>query len=224
MKNSTNENSTNEGCRCDDGCCGGGNKAAAQSDARGGDACDCRASSSFSGKLRAVIGSAVLIAAALLVARAIARDGGSFSKTDAQAQAFVMPVAATVTTATTKTQSIIGTEIDSFAALNRVAAQTDAVFLFLPGKNGKLPSDAVKGASAKIEKQGQKCGLFTLKTSSPDFAQLTSQATLPAVLVMVKGKGTIWVSGDITEEKLVQGYVTASRVASCCSGGGCSCQ
>ena len=222
MNNSKNENPNNEDCCGGNGCCGGGNKAAAQESAccGGGDSCDCHSSSSSSGKLRTIIGGVVVVAAALLVVRAIAKDSGSASTTEAQQQGFVMPVAAT---ASTKAESVIGTEIDSFDALNR-AAQTDAVFLLLADKNGQLPSDAVKGAAAKIEKQGQKCGLFTLKTSSPDFAQLTSQATLPAVLVMVKGKGTIWVSGDITEEKLVQGYVTASRVAGCCSGGGCSCQ
>jgi len=215
MKNPENKN-----CCGGDSCCGGDNKAAAQENACCGDACDCHASSSssISGKMRTIIGSVVLVAAALLVVRAIAKDSGSASTTDAQA--FVMPAAAP---ATTETQSVIGTQIDSFADLNRVAAQTDAVFLFLPSKDGKLPSDAVKGAAAKIEKQGQKCGLFTLKTSSPDFAQLTDHATLPAVLVMVKGKGTIWVSGDITEEKLVQGYVAASRSGGCCSAGGSCC-
>lgn len=219
MKNPENKN-----CRGGDSCCGGNNKTAAaretaccgSSDA----ACDCHDSfSSSKGRMRTIIGSVVLVAAALLVARAIAKDSGASSTTDTQAQAFVMPVAAPASPAAAG--AVIGTQIDSFADLNRLAAQTDAVFLFLPDKNGKLPSDAVKGAAAKIEKQGQKCGLFTLKTSSPDFGQLTSQATLPAVLVMVKGKGTIWVSGDITEEKLAQGFVAASRAAGCCSGGGC---
>ena len=67
-----------------------------------------------------------------------------------------------------------------------------------------------------IEAQGQKIGLFTLKTDSPDYAQVAAQISVPCVLAMVKGRGMIPVSGDITETKLIQGFVAASS-----SGGGC---
>jgi hypothetical protein len=41
--------------------------------------------------------------------------------------------------------------------------------------------------------------------------------TLPGVLAMVKGKGMSPVSGEITETRLIQGFVAASN----CGPGGC---
>ena len=69
---------------------------------------------------------------------------------------------------------------------------------------------------------GIKLGIFTLKTSSRDYEQFAKASALPGVLAMVKGRGTSTVSGDITEAKLIQGYVAAARVAGsgCCPSGG----
>ncbi|MBU4365897.1 MAG: hypothetical protein L6437_16565, partial [Kiritimatiellae bacterium] len=58
-------------------------------------------------------------------------------------------------------------------------------------------------------------GIFTLKPGSRDYEQIATQMPVPGVLAMVKGRGMIPVSGDITETKLIQGFVAAS------SGGGC---
>jgi hypothetical protein len=43
--------------------------------------------------------------------------------------------------------------------------------------------------------------------------------SVPGVLAMVKGRGMSAISGEITEDKLVQGYVAASRSGGCDSGG-----
>ena len=73
-----------------------------------------------------------------------------------------------------------------------------------------------------IATQGQKVSLFTLKTDSADYKQIATQVSVPGIIVMVKGRGMSAVSGDITETKLVQGFVAASSAASCgTAGGGC---
>jgi len=110
-------------------------------------------------------------------------------------------------------------EIGALSELNAVAADTGGVFIFLAGKNEpliKAPLAQMRGAAKMIEAQGQKIGLFTLKTDSPDYAQVATQMAVPCVLAMVKGRGMIPVAGDITEAKLIQGFVAASS-----SGGGC---
>ena len=114
--------------------------------------------------------------------------------------------------------------ISATADLNQVAAKTDAVLIYLPGKDGATPSTvaaALKNTMNTIEKQGSKCGLFALKVGSDDYNNLTAKITSPAVLVMVKGRGCNIVSGDLTEAKLLQSYVAASRAGGCCSGSGC---
>jgi len=70
---------------------------------------------------------------------------------------------------------------------------------------------------------GIKFGIFTLKTSSRDYEQFATAKAVPGVLAMVKGRGMNTVSGDITEWKLIQGYVAASSAAGsggCCPSGG----
>jgi hypothetical protein len=107
--------------------------------------------------------------------------------------------------------------------LNSVAANTDAVFIFLPGKggaSGNPPSTPMRSAANTIEsKIGAKCGLFTLKAGSRDYDNIAAQISVPGVLVMVKGGGMVPISGDITETKLVQGFVAASRAGGCGAGG-----
>jgi hypothetical protein len=63
--------------------------------------------------------------------------------------------------------------------------------------------------------RGGKIGIFTLKTGSPDYTQVSAQMTVPGVLAVVKGKGMSATSGDITETRLVQAYVAASSAGGC---------
>lgn len=122
-------------------------------------------------------------------------------------------------------------EIGALSELNAVAADTGGVFVFLPGKNEpliKAPLAQMRSAAKTIEAQGQKIGLFKLKTDSPDYAQVAAQIPVPSVLAMVKGRGMVPVSGDITETKLIQGFVAASSSGGCgpssgsCGPAGCN--
>lgn len=182
------------------------------------------------GRMRWVPGLIVLIAAVTLAARAMIKNNGASTRT--AALAFVAPPTAQTPAsesgsaagsgAAEKTiEMSVGPSIGALAELNAVAADTDAVFVFLPGKDessGKAPTLQMRGAVRTIESQVRnKIGLFTLKTDSRDYEQVASQVAVPGVLTMVKGRGMSAVSGDITETKLVQAFVAVSS----CGPSGC---
>ena len=121
---------------------------------------------------------------------------------------------------TVKEKKGVGAYLDSLAALNTVAVNQDAVFVFLPAKDSDLVSkditDAITSAQKKIiEATGAKLGLYTLQASSQEYANLASQLSLPGMLVISKGRGMGAVSGGITENKILQAYVTSSRAGGC---------
>jgi MYXO-CTERM domain-containing protein len=201
-----------------------------------GPECGCHAAGP-SGRKRWILGVIVLVAAAAFVARAVINNNGgsaakavsSFAPVSTAEQAPVpngvsasSPVDVPITS-----DAMVWKEIGALADLNAIAAGKDAVFVFLPGKSGTSANaltEQVRGAAMKLESTlGTKIGIFTLKTSSRDYEQFAKASALPGVLAMVKGRGTSTVSGDITEAKLIQGYVAASRVAGsggCCPSGG----
>lgn len=116
----------------------------------------------------------------------------------------------------------VGAMIGTLMELNTVATSSDAVFVYLPGNEANTasaPTTALDAAVRAIATQGAKCAIFTLKPDSPDYAMLAPQMAIPGVLAMVKGKGMMPVSGEITETKLVQGYVAAASAGGCGSGG-----
>jgi hypothetical protein len=119
-------------------------------------------------------------------------------------------------------KAVVGTEIAAFAELNALAADTTAVFVFVPAKSPDAtpaPSAQMEAAARTIAAQGkQKVGIFTLKTDSADYEQILGQVTAPGVLALVKGRGMNAVSGEITETKLVQAFVAASKAGGCGSG------
>jgi hypothetical protein len=119
-----------------------------------------------------------------------------------------------------------GPELDSLASLNKVAAETDAVFILLAAED-KLKMESVttevEAAAKKIQGGGSRICAFTLKKDAPNYAQLAKQFSIPCVLAMVKGRGLRAVSGDITEAKLIQAFVMASRPQSGCCPGASSC-
>jgi hypothetical protein len=121
----------------------------------------------------------------------------------------------------------VGEFIDSLASLNKVAINQDAVFVFVPAKGNDIVSkeitNAIASAEQKIKFKGVSLGLYTLQSSSPEYANIASQLPPPGILVMSKGRGMGAVSGEITETKLLQAYVASSRAGGCCpSGGGSS--
>jgi hypothetical protein len=114
-------------------------------------------------------------------------------------------------------------ELDSLASLNKVAANTDAVFILLSAKDQQDDQTITKeidAAAQKIQANGVRVSAFRLRQGAPEYAQLSKQVSIPCVLAMVKGGGMSAVSGEISEAKLVQAFVTASRPTSgCCPPG-----
>ena len=199
-----------------------------------GSSCGCHATKT-PGRARWVVGTIVLVAAGVLVVRAVTKSAGVATETPTSGFAAVVtpPTPTGGNAAATNSGAValvaetsVGTSIETLAELNTLAAKTDAVFLFVPGKagaSGNVPSAPMRGAAHIIESKGQKCGLFTLKSGSRDYDQIASQMTLPGVLALVKGRGMSAVSGDITETKLVQGFVAASSAGGCGpASGGCA--
>jgi MYXO-CTERM domain-containing protein len=183
-------------------------------------------------KARWVVGVIVLAAAGVMVVRGMVRsDKGS---TQGPAAGFVNPAATQIAAGSAGTNSdaaaagetSVGTTIGAFAELNTVAIKTDAVFIYLLGKEGtavKPPSTPMKAAARTIEAKGIKCGLFTLKPDSPDYDQIAKQMPVPGVVALVKGRGMSAVSGEVTEAKLLQGYVAAGSASKCGPGAGAGC-
>jgi hypothetical protein len=213
--------------------------------------CACHGSGA-SGKARWVICAIVLAVAGILVVRAMTKTDAASAQPQSTAFATPVaspagvPVAASETTpeAAPEATPVVPaqgvpsvsptvvaepaaasaeTMIGAFAELNTVAARSDAVFVYLLGKeetSGSAPATkAMQAAVRTIEAKGSKCAIFTLKAGSPDYASLAPQVARPGVLAMVKGKGMSAVMGEITETKLVQSYVAASSAGGCGSGG-----
>jgi hypothetical protein len=119
-----------------------------------------------------------------------------------------------------------GAELDSFASLNQLAAGVDAVFVLVAaeGEQKMQPiTGALEAAAGKIQSKGSRVSAFTLKRDSTNYAQLVKQFSAPCVVTMVKGRGMSVVSGEITEPKLMQAFVAASRARSACCPGGAPC-
>ena len=188
-----------------------------------GPGCGCHASGSV-GKVRWIVGVFVLVVAGVLVARAVVKTNGA-ATTPASAE-YAAPIApAQAPTAEAKPSDVLK-EIGAFSELNTVAIDTAGVFVVLPGKSetdARVPVAQVLGAARTIGPKIQgKIGTFTLKTGSPDYIQVAAQVTVPSVLALVKGRGMVPVSGEITEAKLVQAYVAASSAGGCGpASGGC---
>ena len=114
----------------------------------------------------------------------------------------------------------IGEMLDSISSLNKIALKQDAVLIFIPDMSQstlkKETEKAIGNAEKLIKSKGIKLGIYTLKVTSTDYSNIKAQLSLPAIVVMTKGKGMGTVTGEITGTKILQAYV-----ASTSGGGGC---
>ena len=101
--------------------------------------------------------------------------------------------------------------------LNAIFTNHDLIFVILPGNDSNSANtlaDRISDATAIIEARHTSVGTFTLSASDPEFSITTERLAitqLPAVLVMsTSGNGAI-ITGDITEEKLLQTYVVVTQ-------------
>ncbi len=180
-------------------------------------------------RTRWVVGMIILLVAATLVARAVVKNHGASTEpaalsfpslaptTTADSQVPVSPVEAVGAT-----DISVGRNIASLSDLNTIAAVNDAVFVYVPAKDGASghpPTASMQSAANRINSQGYKIALFTIERGSRDYTQLAAQMSVPGVLAMVKGRGMSAVSGEITETRLIQGFVAAANAGGCGPGG-----
>lgn len=119
-----------------------------------------------------------------------------------------------------------GQPLDSLASLNKVAMNSDGVFILFAGDDEQTNQSAmrqIETAAGKIQAGGKRISAFKLKKGTQDYAQVANQFSPPCVLAMVKGCGASGVSGEITETKLIQAFVTASQPSSGCCPPGVPC-
>ncbi|MFA6132661.1 MAG: arsenite efflux transporter metallochaperone ArsD [Phycisphaerae bacterium] len=198
----------------------------------------CCGTPSGSKKMKIVVSLAVLVAIAgiFIYKAAAAKSNGSYNTTPACGTGFaVAPNAAAGTSqpSTAPEQSPgeaqagqkIGDYLESLSALNKVAMNQDAVFIFIPNAKGELAADktnaAVLAAQQTLKRSNITLGLYTLRASSPDYAGISSKVQAPAILIASKGKGMAAVSGDVTETKLLQAFVASSSAGGGCGPSGC---
>jgi hypothetical protein len=116
-----------------------------------------------------------------------------------------------------------GAPLTAIADLDTVAAKLDTVFIVVPGKDNapvkKEESAALAAVEQTLNAKGLSTGLFTLQTSSPDYSAVAAQVTPPGIAVLSRGGGTGFVSGGISEPKLMQAYVASTRRGGCGPGG-----
>ena len=183
-------------------------------------------------KTKVIVCLLVAVAATGVLARSVmlkAENGTAPASTAFAAIAVApSPAASPAAKATEKAASPLwGEPLKEMSALNKVAIQKDAVFVYLP-KKGQESDESVRrqieNAAEKIQSKGTKMAIYALDSDSKDYAQITSQTKAPCVLALVRGLGASAVAGDIVEDKLIAAVVTASRPASSCcpSGGGAS--
>ena len=193
-----------------------------------GPGCNC-ATTSPGTKRKVIVCLVVGIVAAVLLVRGFTRKAESEPAQGQKAFAATVPTPspvappATMEKATPTKSSSWGEPLRSLAALNEVAAQEDAVFVYVP-KAGQGPEETVKQqieqAAGKAQSGGTKMSFYTLDGASQDYAQVTNQVPAPCVLALVKGSGMSAVTSDISEEKLLQALVAASRPSGgCCPSG-----
>lgn len=184
-------------------------------------------------KSKMIICLVVVIAAAIVLAHSVMQkaeigvDGrqNGFAAKVLVAEKASSPATNETATGTNRTNlSLWGKPLESLASLNDVAAQKDAVFLYLPAK-GQKPDESVKkeieAAAGKAQSQGKMMALFILDEGSEDYAQVISQVPTPCVLAMVNGTGNSVATTNISEVNLLQSLVAASRPSGC-SPGGCA--
>ena len=199
-----------------------------------GDSTCCSSASGSYSKRKLVVLVIIVFAAGIILARSFMKESTAVSDDTQQLFAAIpqeknnetSPQINAVTNVETsnKTEPTLwGAELDSLASLNKVAADTDAVFVLLAAEDqqgNQAITREIEAAAKKIQSNGSHICAFRLKKDAPDYAQLAKQFSIPCVVAMVKGRGMSAVSGEINEAKLVQAFVTASRPSSgCCPSG-----
>ncbi len=210
-----------------------------------GPGCACGTPPSGGKKTKIAVSLIVLAAVAgiFIYKAVIAKDSGSNNAAAEEGAAFAFaqpapstaPEAETQPSATAKADAAnagqrVGEYLESLSALNTVAINQDAAFVFIPVSKNDLAdtttNKAMLAAQQTLKRSNITLGLYTLPATSPDYSEISAQVQAPAVLVACKGRGMASVSGDVTEQKLLQAFMASSSAGGCgpsgCGPAGCN--
>jgi hypothetical protein len=113
-----------------------------------------------------------------------------------------------------------GASLSGIADLNKVASNLDTVFIIIPSQNNasitKESSVVLASVERTLNAKGLSTGIYTLQTASPDYPDIVAKVTPPGIAVLTKGRGTVFITGDISETNLMQAYVASTRQGGCC--------
>jgi len=188
----------------------------------GGDCCPTASAESGRG-WKTVIFVVIVLAAGGVLAKSLVEKSNQTSS-PSQDQTGFSAIQSGVNSKDISTSSLWRADLDSLSALNTAAADTDAVFILLLGEDqqdSSLFTSEINAAAQKLASAKFRVSAFRLKQTAPEYAQLSKQASMPCVLAMAKGGGMIPVSGQISETRLIQAFVAASRPSSGCGPAGC---
>ncbi len=189
---------------------------------------DCCASSG-GGRLplvKRMISGAVLLAAGVLVVHALIK--GKEAPLDQAQTGFVTEGKSLADLSGSGLATVLcGATIDSVESLNKVAADKDVVFIFLPAADAAADKKFAAEVKAVVEKllgQGKQVAAFTISKDAADHAVLVksfSVKSLPSVAVLGRGCQSLAVSGEVNQDKLLRAYLLASQPRSSCAPGAC---
>ena len=214
------------------GCCSGdsGNSCCPPSD--GNVSPCCNPGDSPWSKTKLLISVIIIVAAIIVGANSFLSVNQATSYTALPVKSFSstlmkIPTAKIEDTAKDKSQASLrevslSQALDSLQALDTLAVDKEVVFLVLPGEAlihaVEIPIQ-VRTVVNNLWQAGKKVGVFTLKSSSPDYAQLSGRfavKSFPCVIVMGRQGTASAVSGDVTEARLYNAFVLASTAVPCC--------
>lgn len=101
----------------------------------------------------------------------------------------------------------------SLDSLNKVAADTQTVFLYLPEQGKKIDKATQKkidNAAEKVRAEKMKVACYSLDPKSSDYSDVTTDIPAPCILILVKAKGmSVLKKEEFTEAKLAEAYKLA---------------
>ena len=221
-------------------CCASEETAAACCQPASGKASSCCSPGAVSGKKWKTLVSVTIIIAAIAVGTNSFLSGNSAqSHTTVPAKSFSAGLTQVpAVTAESNSQGKPETKqeevalnqvLDSLQSLDTLAADKDVVFLVLPGEAQITSLEVPKQVGTvanNLWKSGQRIAVFTLKGSSQDYNRLVSHFSVkafPSVVILGRQGSASAVSGDISEARLYNAFVLASKSVSCCPTGSASC-
>jgi len=169
---------------------------------------------------------AVTLLVALAVCGILVYKGYAAKKNDSAPAGSSFASPSSIGWGSTQTSKVLmGESLSSISDLNSVAANQDTVLVFVPAKDQATLQDetnaVVKVVRRKLEEKGVRIGLYTLSVTSPEYPNLAVQMPLPGMVVLTKDKSIGMASAPLSEDKLMQAYVSSTKKsAGCCPPGG----